>query len=114
MLRTGVPTRVLPLSRPAGGWWDNLAYRLDWFGMVTDQMALTALADTMAARATVFTAARDRSAALLDVPKPDQIPPPARLGEDAFGLVLTMHMAALAAVDAYARGDTHRQTGRAV
>jgi hypothetical protein len=29
MLRTGVPTRVLLLARPAGGWWDSLAYRLE-------------------------------------------------------------------------------------
>ncbi|MGH3950775.1 MAG: tetratricopeptide repeat protein [Pseudonocardiaceae bacterium] len=106
LLRTGVPTRVLLLSRPAGGWWDSLAHRLNRFDMVTDQIALTALADTVAARTTVFTAARDRFAALLDVPEPDQVPPPARLGEDAFGLVLTVHMAALAAVDAHARGNT--------
>ncbi|HEU0087213.1 MAG TPA: tetratricopeptide repeat protein, partial [Pseudonocardiaceae bacterium] len=106
LLRTGVPTRVLLLSRPAGGWWDSLVYRLDRFDMATDQMALRALADTVAARTLVFTAARDRFAALLDVLEPDQISSPTRLGEDAFGLVLTVHMAALAAVDAHARGDT--------
>lgn len=74
--------------------------------MVIDEMALTALAGTVAARTTVFTAARDRFAALLDVSEPGHIPSPARRSEDAFGLVLTVHMAALAAVDAHARGDT--------
>ncbi|HEX2297020.1 MAG TPA: ATP-binding protein, partial [Pseudonocardiaceae bacterium] len=107
LLRAGVPTRVLLLSRPAGLWWDNLAYRLaDRFDMATDQTQLTALADTVSARTAVFTAARDRFAALLDVTDADQIPTPARLGEDAFGLVLTVHMAALTAVDAHTRRES--------
>ncbi|MGH3907241.1 MAG: tetratricopeptide repeat protein [Pseudonocardiaceae bacterium] len=107
LLRAGVPTRVLLLSRPAGLWWDDLSYRLaDRFEMATDQRELTALADTVAARTAVFTAARDRFATLLDVPDPGQIPAPERLGEDAFGLVLTVHMAALAAVDAHARSES--------
>lgn len=107
LLRTGAPTRVLLLSRPAGGWWDSLSYRLaERFDIATDRTALTALADTVAARAAVFTAARDRFATILDAPDPGRIPTPDRLGEDAFGLVLTLHMAALAAVDAHARGES--------
>ncbi|MGH3774214.1 MAG: tetratricopeptide repeat protein, partial [Pseudonocardiaceae bacterium] len=106
LLRTGVPTRVLLLARPAGPWWDSLAYRFeDRCDLVADEMALTALADTVAERAAVFTAARDRFAALRGVPDPDRIDPPAGLDRDVFGLVLTVHMAALAAVDAHVRGD---------
>ncbi|MGH3939356.1 MAG: tetratricopeptide repeat-containing protein, partial [Pseudonocardiaceae bacterium] len=107
LLRAGMSTRVLLLSRPAGGWWDSVSYQLEdrYDGLATDQMPLAALADTVATRTRVFTAARDRFAALLGVSEPDQIPPPACLGDDAFGLVLTVHMAALAAVDAHARGD---------
>jgi hypothetical protein len=104
LLRTRVPTRVLLLARPAGGWWDSLAYRLEGRDMPADEMALTALANTTAARATMFAAARDRFAALLDMPHPDRIAPPDHLGEDALGLVLTLHMAALVKVDAHARG----------
>ncbi|MGH3991959.1 MAG: tetratricopeptide repeat protein, partial [Pseudonocardiaceae bacterium] len=105
LLRSGVPTRVLLLARPAGGWWASLAYRFrERFDMPADEIALAALADTTAARAAVFTAARDRFAALLGVTDPGRIAPPAGLGGDAFGLVLTVHMAALVAVDAHARG----------
>lgn len=110
LLRTGVPTRVLLLSRPGGGWWDSLSHHLEDADIATDQMPLTALADTVAARTAVFTAARDRFATLLDVPDPDRIPAPDRLGEDAFGLVLTVHMAALAATAAHARDETHHPT----
>ncbi|MGH3670562.1 MAG: ATP-binding protein, partial [Pseudonocardiaceae bacterium] len=106
LLRGGVPTRVLLLARPAGGWWASLAYRLqERLDRPADEMALAALADTAAARAAVFTAARDRFAALLGVPDPDRIPPPTGLGSEAFGLVLTVHMAALVAVDAHGRGQ---------
>ncbi|HWR48135.1 MAG TPA: ATP-binding protein, partial [Pseudonocardiaceae bacterium] len=106
LLRTGVPTRVLLLARPAGPWWDSLAYRLqDRFDMPTGEMALAALANSTAARTTVFESARDRFAALLGVADPSRIAPPPGLGADAFGLVLTMHMAALVAVDAHVRGQ---------
>ncbi|MGH3937107.1 MAG: tetratricopeptide repeat protein [Pseudonocardiaceae bacterium] len=107
LLWTGLPTRVLLLARSAGAWWDSLSYRLeDRYAMTSDQLPLTAMADTQASRTTVFTAARDRFAELLDVPDSGQIPAPPRLDGDGFGLVLTVHMAALAAVDAYARGNT--------
>ncbi|MGH4010806.1 MAG: tetratricopeptide repeat protein [Pseudonocardiaceae bacterium] len=106
LLHTGLPARVLLLARPTGGWWESLAHRLGNHDMATDSLLLPPLADTAVARATVFTAARDRFAELLRVGSPGQIPPPARIGDEAFGLVLTVHMAALAAVDAHARGDT--------
>jgi tetratricopeptide (TPR) repeat protein len=73
--------------------------------MAADAMGLGALAETVEGRAAVFAAARDRFAALRGVPGTDRIAPPNGLGEDAFGLVLTVHMAALAAVDAHRRGD---------
>lgn len=41
---------------------------------------------------------------MLGVPGAHQVPRPPNLAEDAFGLVLAVHMAALAAVDAHARG----------
>ncbi|MGH4026194.1 MAG: hypothetical protein ACRDRV_16595, partial [Pseudonocardiaceae bacterium] len=106
LLRTRLPTRVLLLSRPAGGWRDSLSHWLADADIFTDQMPLKALAGTVATRTAVFTAARDCFAALLHVPEPARIPAPERLEEDAFGLVLTVHMAALAAVAAHAGGES--------
>jgi hypothetical protein len=107
LLRSGVPIRVLLLARPAGLWWDNLSYRLgERWDIPAEAMVLTALADTAVERAAVFVAARDRFAGLLDVPDPHRITPPLEgLGADVFGLVLTVHMAALVTVDAHARGQ---------
>lgn len=106
LLRSGAPTRVLLLARPAGTWWDHLSHRLqDRLDIPADAMALTALADTVAERTAVFDAARGRFAMLLEVPDSDRIMSSPGLDADAFGLVLTVHMAALVAVDAHARGQ---------
>src|SRR5205814_1729042 len=48
----------------------------------------------------------DRFAGVLGVAGVDGIGVPANLADDGFGLTLAVHMAALAAVDAYARGAT--------
>jgi hypothetical protein len=56
-------------------------------------------------RPTMFTTARDRFAAIYQHPQPRAIGPPSRLGDAEFGLTLTVHMAALVAVDAAAHGE---------
>ncbi|MEY9877375.1 tetratricopeptide (TPR) repeat protein [Streptacidiphilus sp. MAP12-33] len=102
--RTGVPVRVLLLARPAGLWWESLE---TWIGDTLDTLAeshpLRPLADDSTTRADLFRHARDSFADLLGLPAATAalIRPPqdAELDED-YGQVLTLHIAALAAVDA--------------
>jgi tetratricopeptide (TPR) repeat protein len=107
-LTAPVPVRVLLLARGAGGWWDTMQYRFDRFDVASDSMRLESLADTLSERTRVFAAARDRFAAsdLLDVADSDRIRAPEHIDTDAFRLVLTLHMAALAAVSAHPRRQT--------
>ncbi|WP_459710266.1 tetratricopeptide repeat protein [Actinophytocola sp. KF-1] len=58
----------------------------------------------MSARRALFDRARDRFAAILGVPDVERVECPATVSRDEFGLVLAVHMAALAAVDSHARG----------
>jgi hypothetical protein len=100
----GVPVRVLLLARPAGGWWESLA---TWVDETLDAPAevhpLPPLADTPQARHDLFQQARDRFAEHLGVPgdQARRIGPPRTLSTDEdYAQVLTIHIAALAAVDA--------------
>ncbi len=102
-LRGHWPVRVLLLARPAGLWWTALRHELEKVDAAADQMPLTPLAPTREDRVAVFTAARDRFAGLLDV-DPGGIAPPVDLDEDDYARVLTVHMAALVAVDAAGGG----------
>jgi len=105
----GMRVRVLLLARPAGTWWDALAAALeDERGLTSDQpLALEPLATDPRDREVLFTAARDRFADLLGIPDAARIPPPGILHRhDAYTLVLTVHMAALAAVLAHAEDAT--------
>jgi tetratricopeptide (TPR) repeat protein len=100
--------RVLLLARPAGIWWSDLAYRLECFGITeAGQLPLTALAARPQERASLFTDAAAAFAQHLGVPS---LAPPAAPRDlqhhSAYGLVLTVHMAALAAVDASRRGQS--------
>jgi tetratricopeptide (TPR) repeat protein len=100
-------TRVLLIGRAPGIWWPTLRHRLGKSGgTVAGTIELGPHAATDDERRAGFAAARDRFAAadLLDVPAPESIRPPRDLTAQAFGLVLTTHMAALAAVDARKRG----------
>ncbi|MFG1957328.1 tetratricopeptide repeat protein [Nonomuraea sp. NPDC049028] len=103
----GGPTvRVLLLARSAGWWWQGLQEWLDAdLDLPAEQVPLQPLGGEVD-RYELFTAARDRFAAALEVAGCQAIDPPARLGDVRFAQVLSVHMAALAAVDAHHRGTT--------
>jgi len=105
LLRRPERSRVLLLARPASSWWPALRHRLDKAGMaVGPTMALPPLAGTVPERRDAFTVARDAFAAALGAPAA-ALAPPRSLVDDAFQLVLSIHMAALVAVDAHLRGQ---------
>lgn len=103
----GLPVRIIMLSRPAGAWWQTLFYRIERSLDVTvDQMYLPPLAESPEGRLRVFEEARDVFGALLDVQDPTYIRPPMDLETNSsYGQVLTLHMAALAAVVAFVEAD---------
>ncbi|MFG2349583.1 tetratricopeptide repeat protein [Streptomyces phaeochromogenes] len=102
--RADTPVRVLLLARPAGIWWESLD---TWIGNNLDAAAephpLLPLADAPSARAVLFQQARDRFADRLGLSsgQADRIGLPLSLetNED-YAQILTIHIAALAAVDA--------------
>ena len=98
--------RILLVARPAGLWWDGLRRRLSRDLAVADAEALFVepLAKDLGLRLEVFTTARDRFAEVLGVADTALIEPPDALAGDNFGLTLSVHMAALVAVDAVSRG----------
>ncbi|WP_331727661.1 tetratricopeptide repeat protein [Streptomyces sp. NBC_01176] len=102
--------RVLLLARPAGVWWQTLVYRLDRLDLPAAALPLGSLADgPNTDPETLFTAARDRFAAALDLPGGQNVAPPRALRDGSgFRQALSVHMAALAAVDA------HRSTAPAL
>ena len=102
-----LPVRVLLLARPAGTWWDSVKWRIQRdLGLVPTRRELEPLEQEPGiTRAGLFAAARDRFADLLQVPAAE-VPAPAALERhEAYRLVLTVHMAALAAVLAADRGQ---------
>ncbi|MER5471993.1 tetratricopeptide repeat protein [Streptomyces sp. NPDC002685] len=99
------PVRILLLARPAGIWWESLD---TWIGDTLDVPAelhpLLPLADDPSARAALFHEARDRFADHLGMlpGQADRIGPPLDLNTDEdYAQILTIHIAALAAVDAH-------------
>ena len=100
--------RIVLVARPAGPWWDALRARLtgDLAVADIDTLLVEPLARDLAERVAMFVAARDRFGELLGVAGVDRIPVPSALADDGFGLTLAVHMAALAAVDALARGTS--------
>ncbi|WP_149258184.1 tetratricopeptide repeat protein [Actinomadura sp. K4S16] len=102
----GPKVRVLLLARPAGTWWQTLAHRLDAdLGLEAGASALDALEAGAHGRGRLFEEARDRYAALLDVPGARLVPAPeAVMADDGYAQVLAVHMAALAAVLAHEEG----------
>ncbi|MEU6726336.1 tetratricopeptide repeat protein [Nonomuraea wenchangensis] len=108
VLRAG-RVRVLLLARPAGVWWDSIAA---WAERVLDVDAdaqpLPPLVVEPAMRQRLFAEARDHFAAQLALPAEQAatIAPPVGLTDDAeYAQVLTVHIAALAAVDAHRHGE---------
>ncbi|MGW5265273.1 tetratricopeptide repeat protein, partial [Microbispora sp. NPDC004025] len=103
-----LPVRVLLLARPAGTWWDSLKGRMRRdLGLVPSRGELEPLEqESGITRAGLFAAARDRFAELLGVPGAGGVAaPPALERHEAYRLVLSVHMAALAAVLAVERGQ---------
>lgn len=107
---TGARTRILLLARTSGLWWSALRDRVRLAAprstVTTGEMLLGPIAAEDTERRAVFTAARDRYGDILDCPGAASIAPPEPIGLDAYGSVLTLHMAALVAVDARLRGET--------
>lgn len=97
-------TRLLLLARPAGLWWQNLCHQLGNGGISTSDTALTPLAQTADARRELFAGAVQAFAPYLGITDTAGITTPAMAGED-WQPVLTIHMAALAAVHAEREGQ---------
>ncbi|MFJ3638108.1 hypothetical protein [Streptomyces sp. NPDC090112] len=97
----GIRVRVLLLSRSAEAWWHDLAYKIQKdLGLVADRDELLSLeTDPGVSRASLFSAARERFAALLGVSGAQTVGSARALdSHDDYRLVLSVHMAALAAV----------------
>lgn len=104
--RVGTVVRVLLLARSAGFWWSAVANEVGGeLGVETDDQELEPLG-AVADRAALFTAARDAFAAAMDVGQIGHVQAPDQLSDEAFAQVLAVHMAALAAVDAYRHADS--------
>ncbi|MFF3214192.1 tetratricopeptide repeat protein [Streptomyces sp. NPDC002886] len=104
---SGVPVRVLLLARPAGVWWQSLD---TWIGDHLDADSSThqllALATDPQARTELFQQARDHFADHLGLPVDQTLhigPPPDLKTDEDYAQILTIHIAALAAVDACLR-----------
>ena len=98
------PARVLLAARPAGRWWQSLQHKLDDMNISTSAMELLPLAQQVDRRE-LFTAAVQSFADALSVSDAAAITPPPMLDQPEYEMVLTVHMAALAAVDAHQHGD---------
>ncbi|MFI7134312.1 tetratricopeptide repeat protein [Nonomuraea sp. NPDC050153] len=106
----GLPVRVLLLARPAGTWWQSLEGRIQRdVRLAPTKWELGPLeedANAALTRTALFTAARDRFADLLGMPGARGVEPPQALARhEAYRVVLTVHMAALAAVLAHDSGE---------
>ncbi|MCO6011089.1 tetratricopeptide repeat protein [Actinoallomurus purpureus] len=100
--------RVLLLARSAGWWWEALENWLDAdLDIPADAVALPPLGGEGGIdRRSLFTDARDAFAEAMQLPGCAHIAPPRELEGAPFAQVLTVHMAALAAVDARHHGAT--------
>jgi hypothetical protein len=98
------PLRVLLLARPAGPWWQAVSYRWENQDLAVSDQGLGPVARTRAERVETFTTTRDRFAEILGGDDPEQIVVPPQLDDDAYRLILTVHMAALVGVDAARSG----------
>ena len=104
LLHTPVPTRVLLIGRSVHGW-PAFQHALNEVHATTQDLALTALAETVAEREAMFDAACDRYTNLYKIAGGSEIGAPSRLDDPSYELVLSIHMAALVAVDAYQHGE---------
>ncbi|MFC8849733.1 tetratricopeptide repeat protein, partial [Micromonospora sp. NPDC057141] len=109
-VQAGVTVRVLLLARSTTAWWPALRTRLRSGHQVeATSQPLPPLGEQVD-RGVLFRQARDRFATAMGVADADRLRPPPNLADDAFGQVLSVHMAALVAVDAHRR-NTAAPTG---
>jgi len=101
--RTGVVTRVLMMGRTTDAW-PRVRGILDTYQAGISSHPLPPLARESGARTGMFTVARDRFAAIYQLPGGAIIRAPETLDDPGYGLILAVHMAALVAVDAQATG----------
>jgi len=101
--QAGVATRVLMVARTADAW-PRIHAILDARQADVSRQSLPALPAGSGERADMFTTARDSFAAIYRLAGSARIGVPGHLTGDDFGLILAVHLAALAAVDARARG----------
>ncbi|ARF58349.1 tetratricopeptide repeat protein [Streptomyces gilvosporeus] len=107
LLHHPLPTRVLLLGRSAAPW-PAVRAALEDAEAGTSDLALPPLdgrGGDLGERRAMFTVARDCFAARYGLADPSVIEPPGYLHRSDFGLILALHMAALVAVDAHARGS---------
>ena len=95
-----IPARVLLLARTAIAW-PALRQKLENFQASTSQQFLGSLPDEPGQREQAFFAARNSFASHYGLADPSVILLPARVDQPGWELTLTVHMAALVAVDAH-------------
>ncbi len=96
--------RVLLVARSAGSWWGSLLHDLRNIGFSPNAVQLDSLSGgSTNERRQAYLAARDSFSEALGIPdsRVEEIPSDLDLSDERFGLMLTIHMAALVAV--YAR-----------
>ncbi len=103
LTRAGVPARVLVLARTDAAY-PAVSARLHELRVDMSRQPLDPLPGTGPARAEMFHAARHRFADLYGLADPSKVTSPVALDEPELGLTLTLHVAALVAVDAAATG----------
>ncbi|WP_146228456.1 tetratricopeptide repeat protein [Streptomyces sp. CG 926] len=112
--RRGARLRVLLIAR-SESWWSSLVDDFRKMGYADEAIPVKALSEgDTAARLEAFTVARERFADALGVPEKEAetIAEPGNLDHEAYGLTLTVHMAALVAVYAHiCRGEAPRNPG---
>jgi hypothetical protein len=104
------PLRILLLARSLT-WWTTAEALCDELGIITgDPVPLAPLAGP--ARQALFDAACRRFAEVCGVPAPAELTVPGGPADRAYGSVLTLHMAALAVIDAKARDQAPPERAR--
>jgi len=99
-------TRIVLLARSIGTWWQSVTTAIDReLGLQAQVSPLGPIAGLLADRKVAFAQARDGYARILGVADPETIRPPDDLGAKHYGLVLSVHMAALARVYAKAGAE---------
>lgn len=114
VLNQNVPVRVLLVARNEHVW-PALRHALTqagWPPEASTSQSLGALPSARDARSSMFVAARDCFARHYGLPETVPIGVPEWLDREEFGLTLTVHMAALVAVDRHARGAPQPQASR--